>query len=160
MGAPVVVAMMAVSTALAAYSAVRSGVAAKQQADYESKQAEADARAEKAAAEVRAQRIRDLVEEQRGSARAAIAASGVDVNEGTPVLLESEITRRGEEDAVLEILGGNAAMERGYAYAQGLRLQGRRDRTAGYLGAASSLLSAGSSIASRWKPAAPSKDGR
>lgn len=149
MGLPAV--MMAAATALSAYSSIRAGAAAKDQADYESAQAEADARAEKAAAEVRANRIRDMVEEQRGSARAAIAASGVDVNEGTPVLLESEITRRGEEDAVLEILGGEAARQRGYAYAQGLRYRGRRERTAGYLGAASSLLRAGGSIYSNWQ---------
>lgn len=148
MGVPV--ALMAASTALAAFSAVQGGRAQKQQADYQAEQAEADARAEKAAAEIRASRIRDLVEEQRGTARAAIAASGVEVNEGTPVLIDQEITRRGEEDAVLEILGGQAALERGYGYASGLRLQGRRYQAAGWLGGAANLLSGASEVARRW----------
>ena len=150
MGMLVPAAIMAVSTALSAFAAIQGGRAAKHQADYESAQAEADARAEKAAAEVRASRIRDLMKEQRSTARASIAASGVDVGEGTPLLIEQEITARGEEDAILEILGGENAMRRGYAYAQGLRLQGRRARTAGYFGAASSLLRSGATLGDRW----------
>lgn len=150
MGVEVAIAALAASTALGTFASIQGGRAQKAQADYQADQAEADARAEKAAAEVRASRIRDMVEEQRGAARAAIAASGVEVNEGTPVLIDQEITRRGEEDAVLEILGGQAAMERGYGYASGLRAQGRRYRGAGWLKGTSSLLSGAAEVASRW----------
>lgn len=147
---PFALSAMAAATALSTFASIQGGRAQKQQADYQADQAEADARAEKAAAEIRASRIRDLVEEQRGAARAAIAGSGVDVGEGTPLLLDQEIIRRGEEDAVLEVLGGQAAMERGYGYASGLRAQGSRYRAAGWLQGATSLLSGASQVAARW----------
>ena len=150
MGTAVPMALMAAAAAVSAFSSIQGGRANKSQADYQARQAEADARAEKAAAEVRASRIRDMVEEQRAAARAAFAASGVETGEGTPVVVEREITRRGEEDAVLEILGGEAAVRRGEAYAQGLRLQGSRERTAGYLKGTASLLQMGSEVAQRW----------
>lgn len=119
--------------------------------EFQSKQAEADARTEKQAAELRAEQIRKAGKEQRAKARAASAASGMDVGMGTAVELQSEITRGVEEDAGMSIFGGLDAFKRGKQTAQSignrainegsaLKAQGKAAQTAGYVGAAKAAV--------------------
>lgn len=69
-------------------------------------QAEADAAAAQGQAEVEAAKIRKAAKAQRSAAVAALAASGVDVAAGTAEQIQTDISQRGEEDALTMILGG------------------------------------------------------
>ena len=108
-------------------------------------QSQADADTAAGQAQVEARKIREAAKRQRASAAAALASSGVEVGAGTAEMIQQDIGRRGEEDALTTILtGGNRARM--------LNRQGDLDRiggsnaaTAGYIGGASSALSAGSS---------------
>lgn len=121
---------------------------AKHQAD----QAKADANTEKQAAELQAESIRKAGREQRAKAKAASAASGMDVGMGTAVDLQTEIADGVEQDAQMSIFGGMNALKRGNQGAQSLQIRGQNEGTAlrnqgkaaqsaGYVGAAKSAFS-------------------
>jgi hypothetical protein len=151
MGAAAVPILVA-SAVVSAGSAIQSGRQQKAFANYQADQAEADAAAEKGAALVRAERIRSIARKTRGSARADLAAAGVSVGEGTPLLIEEDIIKRGEEDALIGIDDAQDAASRLRAQASGLRMQGNQAQTAGYINAASSALAAGNTY-NGWKGA-------
>jgi hypothetical protein len=146
------------SAAVGAGSAIYQGQQQKEFANYQADQAEADAAAEKGAAQVRAERIRSIARKTRGTARADLAAAGVNVGEGTPLLIEQDIIKRGEEDAILGIYDGDDAARRLRAQAQGLRIQGQQAQTAGYINAGSSALAAGANY-SGWRGYNPGTGG-
>jgi hypothetical protein len=132
-----------VSAAVSAGSAVVQGVQANKMGKYQQAQAQADADAAAASARLEAGNIRKAGERQRSAARAALAASGVNVDEGTAELINTEITQNAEQDALTTIqTGGNRAR---MINAEGdlARIQGRNAQTAGILSAGSTALSAG-----------------
>ena len=96
------VAAYAVMAAAAAYSAYNSYENNKMM----QKQANNDAAARQSQARLEAERIRNQVEKQRSAALAAAAENGLDVNEGTPVVIDQTIKEDGEYDAWLTELGG------------------------------------------------------
>lgn len=109
------------------------------------KEADRAAAAERAASEDEARMIRKNVREVRSSATAAYAASGVDVSEGTPLVVERDITQSGEEDALTTILYGHRR-------SAALRRSGKNAQDAAYFDAASSALGAfGDYKAGKWK---------
>lgn len=59
-----------------------------------------------AAAAEEAKRIRKAGERQAGAARAALAASGVDVDQGTAININQDITQRTQDDAYQTLLTG------------------------------------------------------
>jgi len=141
-------------TLLSSYSAVQQGQQANRVAKRQGEQAEADAEAERGAARVHADNIRKAAESQRSAARAASAASGLDVGApGTPLVINDQITEDSEHDAFLSLIGGDNAVKRGRATAQGYRAQGKDAMNAGYMNAASSVLAGGAQYgrASGWK---------
>ena len=75
--------------------------------------------------------------------RAALAASGVDVNRGTALLVDQEIGTWGEQDALTAVLTGKreASMQ---------RMAGKNALMQGYTGIGSALLG-GAGQYSRWK---------
>ena len=147
----VTVAMTVASTLLGAYSQVQQGKSQKEWANYQADQAEADARAERGAAEVQADKIRKMARRQQSEATAALAASGVDVGEGTAVHINREIYEGAEEDALTTIFGGVDREKRGYAQASADRSRGSQAASAGYLGATNTLLGGAYRIGSGWK---------
>lgn len=86
------------------------------------------ARGELQEAESTAKMIRKRTKENRSSAVAALAASGVDIGDGTSLIIDSEITQRGEEDALAALLTGKrrakAAKYGGQVQGQQYLLQG------------------------------------
>ena len=130
--------------------------AAEAEGEFQRKQAEADARAEKDAAEIRADTIRKAGREQRAKARAAAAASGMDVGLGTAMDIQSEVTSGAEYDAQMSIFGGLDAFKRGNQAGQALQIRGQNEaialknegaaaKQAGFISAASSVANAGMS---------------
>ena len=99
---------------------------AKAEAKFQSKQAKADADAEMAVAQQQARKVRELAGRQRGSARAALAASGVDVGAGTALQIDQQIAGEGESDAQMTIFGGKDVQARGYQQAQASKIIGKK----------------------------------
>lgn len=149
---PLTLTMMTVaSTAVSTLGALQQGQQQKAYANYQAAQADADAKAERDAAEIHADKIRKAARQQAGQARAAIAASGVDVGEGTPVDINSSIYSGAEEDAWSTILTGKSKSAQLNAQAQGLRISGDNAETASYFNAAGSALGGAAQIAKGWK---------
>jgi hypothetical protein len=117
---------IAVGTVLKAGGSIMKGNAAAKAANRSADSVIADSRFE-------AKKIRELARQNRSEADAAFSASGVDVSQGTPELIQREIARKSEMDALNTILGGERQ-------AKALRKSGQAAKTAGYLGAASSAL--------------------
>ena len=133
------------------YSAISAGQREDAQKQYQADQAQADADAEAGKAQVEAQQIRKAAEKQRAAARAAYADSGVNVDVGSAELVQTDIEKQGEQDALTTILNGSTKKRQLDAQAQGLRIAGSNAVSASYINAGSSVLSAGSKIASGWK---------
>jgi hypothetical protein len=99
----VAVGITVVSTAYAAYST-------SEQNKGMAEQAEADAEAQKAQGRVEAERIRREKSKVQSQAHATIAENGLDVNEGTSVVINDQIEVDGSYDAnMAEIAGYNAS---------------------------------------------------
>lgn len=81
----------------------------------------------------RVRNIRYLAKQTIAGARVDYAASGVDVNSGSPVVAGRTITFNSEVDALNALASGQAT-------AASIRRSGRAQQTAGYLNAAGSLL--------------------
>lgn len=86
----------------------------------------------------------------RGAQRAGLAASGVDINSGSPLAILMDTQALGEQDA--QTLSKNAAREaEGKSFeASNLRYQGKVARRNGTSGAVSSLLTTGATVADKW----------
>lgn len=101
--AAVAAAAAVAGTALAGYSSYQNNKAAGEQA-------EADASAEKARGRLEAERIRKEKEKTQSAARAALAQNGLDVNEGTALVINDEIEQAANYDAnMAEITGYNSS---------------------------------------------------
>lgn len=149
--------LMVASSAVSAIGSLQQGQQQKDYANYQAAQAEADAKAERDAAEVHADKIRKAARQQAGQARAAIAGSGVDVGEGTPVDINSSIYGNAEEDAWSTILTGKSKSNQLNAQAEGFRISGDNAETASYFNAAGSALSGAVSIGKGWQKSAGAK---
>lgn len=136
------------------YSTVQSGKQAAMNADAQAEQAAADANTEKSAAVVQAERIRRLARIQNSEANAALAASGVEVGEGTAININEEITRNAEEDAALTIFGGANRAQRLNADGSNYRMAGSQARSAANGQAVGTLLSSASNAYTGWKGSA------
>ena len=105
--------------------------------------AEAQAVAEADAAAADADKIRTRTRSARGAARAALAGAGVSVNSATALDIDQDIAQRGEQDALMSILGGE---RRG----RELRTRGRLAQLEGRQGMSASVLRAGSQFGQGW----------
>lgn len=147
-------AAIAAATAYSAYSSVQSGKQAQLNADAQSEQSQLDADNAASAAKVQADRIRKVARAQAGSANAALAASGVEVGEGTAVNINEDIYGNAEEDAVMTILNGENAKKRGYVDASNTSLYGSQQRSAANSQAVGSVLGGAAQLGSMWKASA------
>ncbi|BBP82456.1 hypothetical protein PHLH8_20980 [Pseudomonas sp. Pc102] len=144
-------AALAAATAVSVYSSVQSGKQAQANANAQAEQAALDAQTERSAAVVQAERIRKLARLQNSEANAALAASGVDIGEGTPININREITQNAEEDASMTIFGGANRAQRLNTDASNYRLAGAQARSSANMQAASTLISSGSQAYSGWR---------
>ena len=101
---------MAVAVVASVASAAITGYSAYNQSKGMQEQAEADAKASSAQGRVEAERIRKEKEKAQSTARAALAGNGLDVHEGTSIVINDEIERSGNYDAEMsEITGFNTS---------------------------------------------------
>ncbi|WP_263576384.1 hypothetical protein [Acinetobacter pseudolwoffii] len=98
------------AVAVAAVTAAYTGYTSHQNNKYMEKQAEADADATLARGRLEAERIRKDKEKAQSRARAAAAGNGLDVHEGTAVVINDQIELDGNYDAnMAEITGYNSS---------------------------------------------------
>ncbi|EMK0200940.1 hypothetical protein IH414_17775 [Acinetobacter baumannii] len=138
---------VAVGAAAAVASATLAGYSAYSQSKTAEKQAEADASAQASRGRLEAERILKQKTKQQSMARAAAAANGLDVNEGTALKINDEIEKAGQYDAEI-------ARQTGYNASQRLMAQadqyGKNANTALASGALN-MVSAGVSAKKGWK---------
>lgn len=144
-------AAMAAATVYSVYSTQQSGKQASLNADSQAEQAQKDADAAASAATVQADRIRRLARNQASEANAALAASGVEVGEGTAININKEIYANAEEDATLTFLNGQAQKARGQVDASNYRLAGAQARSQANAQSIGTVLSTGATIGMDWK---------
>lgn len=103
---------MAVAAAAAVASTALAGYSSYNQNKGMAEQAEADGKAQLARGRLEAERIRKEKEKAQSTARAAAAGNGLDVHEGTAIVINDEIERAGNYDAAMaEITGYNASQQ-------------------------------------------------
>ena len=142
-------------TAYSVYSSQQAGKQAQLTADAQAEQSQKDADAAASAATVQADRIRRLARNQASEANAALAASGVEVGEGTAININEEIIGNAEEDAVLTIFNGQNQKARGSVDAANYRSIGSQARSTANAQSIGSVLNTGASLAmSGWKASA------
>lgn len=133
------------STAVSAGAAISSAEQQKDYNQYLAKQADYDADTERQAGEIRAEQRREQARRVAASARANLAASGVDIDSETANAINADIIRRGELDALTGIDDSADAATRLRAQAVGLRADARQAQIAGYAQATSAIASYGNS---------------
>ena len=98
------------AVAVAAVTAAYTGYTNYQVNKHMEKQAEADAVAQLARGRLEAERIRKEKEKAQSRARAAAAENGLDVNEGTSIVINDQIEQDANYDAnMAEITGYNSS---------------------------------------------------
>lgn len=101
---------VAVAVATTVASTAYAGYTSYQGNKHMAKQAEADAEAQLARGRLEAERIRKDKEKAQSAARAALAQNGLDVKEGTAVVINDQIELDGNYDAnMAEISGYNSS---------------------------------------------------
>lgn len=141
--------MSAVAAVANVASSVIGGVGAYQEGKAQNKQAQADAAAQQANGRLEAERIRKQAKLQQGAAMAAAAENGLDVNTGTPTVINDQIAQDSEQDAWMAILGSNQQANQTRADGKNAA---KRGRTALAMGMLNAGASAGNSY-SKWKGA-------
>lgn len=132
---------------------VQAGRGAKAMANVQAQGADWQAQQEREQALQTAMVIRRAGQRQTGQARAALAASGVRVDEGTAALVQQDITRNAEMDAFQALLEGGRRARTATMEATGMRISGDQTAKAGQVQAMGTLLSgfAQGARASGWK---------
>jgi hypothetical protein len=132
--------------AISAFGSIAAGMAQKQVADYNAKVAEINAAAAVREGLAQAGATRDEFQDVAGSQRAALAKSGVDINSGTAAVLGLETQRREETAASIDIWRGRTEQTKYMNQSEVYKAEGKAARTAGFIGAASSLVGAVSGL--------------
>jgi hypothetical protein len=139
--------LLVAGTAMSAMGAIKQGENAAAMGNYQNAQAQADGEAAQGEALVQARQIREAGKRQKSAATAASAASGFNVDDGTAELINNQIDQGAEQDALTTILAGKSRRSQLNAQGQMAAMQGENARSAGYISAIGSGLSA----ASGWK---------
>lgn len=132
----------------------QSAKAQQDQAEDQAQQAVNQAAYQKDSAKAQAEKIRRLGAQQKSEARAALAASGVKVGEGTALEVEKEITKNSEEDALSAIISGKRSATASEDEADLFMKAGSNARTNANYASAGTVLSGATTIASGWKSSA------
>lgn len=127
-----------------------TGISAYNQSKGAAEQAEADGRAQLARGRLEAERIRKDKEKAQSTARAALAGNGLDVHEGTSIVINDEIERAGNYDA-------NMAEITGYNTSQQLKAAASQHRSNANTAAATGVLNTVSTGANGYNQYAASK---
>lgn len=147
-------ALAAVGTATTVYSGMQQAEQADNMAAQQSAQAADDAAYAASEAQVQARQIRKAGEKQRAEARAALAGSGVVVGEGTAELIDTQIQRDSEQDALFAIYDGESRARSIGISGNLAASRSRNAATASRTGAFTSALQGGSTLARGWNTSA------
>jgi hypothetical protein len=139
--------LLAAGTAMTAMGAINQGERSSAMGNYQNAQAQADGEAAQAESLIQARQIREAGKRQKSAATAASAASGFNVDDGTAELINNQIDQGAEQDALTTILAGKSRQRQLSAQGEMAKTQGENARSAGYISAIGSGLSA----ASGWK---------
>jgi hypothetical protein len=134
---------LAATAAANAAAAVQQGRAAASEAMAQAALRDQQAERQRALAAFQEDRARRDAERLQGAQRARFAAAGVDPAAGTALLLQEELAGQSEFNALLARAQGEGEARLIEHQANIDRLRGRNARTAGYLRAGTTLLSAG-----------------
>lgn len=130
-----------------AVSSIMQGNAASNAAEAKARQEEEAAAAERAAAVDDARNTRVIGARSLGATQAGFSAAGVRTDQGSVLDVLADSAANNERDAQRIMLGGEIKA-RGYQdQAAADRAKGSSATTAGYMGAASSILQGGAAIA-------------
>jgi hypothetical protein len=129
-----------VGSLASATTAVMAGNEAKKQGEYNAKVLAEQAKAEQQKADYEASLLKRNAEKLKARQRHAYLSSGVDVSEGTPLIVMSEQAKELEMDAMAIRYGGNVEAARARQAAKYSKYQGSAAQRAGYWNAGSSLL--------------------
>jgi hypothetical protein len=139
---------------VSAYSSMEQGKQQKKMYEDQAQQAANEGAYKQDAAKAQAEKIRRMGAAQKGEAKAALAASGVKLGEGTALEVDKNITRNSEEDALNALLGGNRGSQASMDESSMLMRAGSNAKKTGNMNAAGTVLSTAGSLASGWKSSA------
>lgn len=161
MGTGVELLLLAGSAGMSAYSSIEAGNAAQRAANATARELNTQAGQEQDAANAEAENIRKATRQHVASATAALAASGVSVDEGSPLVISEDIYRRGEQDALMTILTGQRRANALGREARNTAKAGAAAKKAGYTSAITSALGAAAQgmTASGWRSNGPGFSG-
>ena len=137
-------------------TAIYSGQVQKETAEVNAELQRREGAAAQDAAVAQAEKIRKAGAAQAAQANAALAASGVAVGEGTPLRINENIYQNAEDDAYNTLLTGKRQRQTANDQAGLTQFQGNAAQTAGYLNAASTVLSSAGSYG-KWKTSQTTK---
>ena len=136
--------------ALTAIGAASSGVAARQQADFQSKVLAQQAERERLDASQREEDFRRQQSRLMATRRALMGASGVETSEGSPLLVSEDLAGESEYQALRIRSGGETVASRLEQQAILQRASGRSAERSGFMRGGALLLSgAGSAFGRR-----------
>ena len=127
--------------AVSAYGAVRQGQYQEAAAEYNAKIAERDAELARQKAEYDADVSAKEFKKLLGRQKALYAKAGVDISEGSPLLVMAYQAEEGERDRQAILYGGKTAQESAIDRARLFRFTGENAATAGYISGGSTFLS-------------------
>lgn len=130
------------AVAVAAVTAAYTGYTSHQNSKYMEKQAKADSEAELARGRLEAERIRKEKAKVQSRARAAAAENGLDVHEGTAVVINDQIELDANYDANMAETTGYNTSQRLKGEASAHRSNAQSAIIGGVLGATSSGVNA------------------
>lgn len=136
---------LAASAAATAYSSYEQGRQEEANRNYQAQLADVQAKEARSAAAAAAAETREEGDRTRGAARAAFAAGGVGGDAGTPIVIDQDIAARAEEDALAQILQGEARGRGAESEAAFMRAQAKQSRRRGNVQAGVSLFRAAAS---------------
>lgn len=153
--------LVAASTTMQVAGSINQGKAVQRSANEQAAQLEYQAAVDQDNAMAEAGLIRRAGRADRGRTLTALAASGVEIGEGSALDAERQVMEDSETDAAIAILNGQRAARGAQSQAESSRRAGRDARRAGNINAFGSLLSAGANglKASGWRSAGPGFSG-
>lgn len=144
-------AALAVAAVGSAYASIESGRQQKAMAERQAQSAVNAAAYDADAAKAHAENIRKAGRAQVGEAKAALAASGVKLGEGTALEIQKSIVENSAKDELSAILSGKRATAAANEEAGMLMQAGANAQNNGYMSAATTVLGTGATIYGDWK---------
>lgn len=138
--APLAVPLMLAGTAVSAYGQYQQGQAASAEAKYQAQVQERQAQAAEQRTQLEQRRQAEQASRQKGALAAQLGASGAVTTAGAPLMIMAEQAR--QEDIEQGMIGWQGREEAGSLRrgAQMSRMKAKQARTAGSIGAGTTLL--------------------